>query len=504
MRSPLHPLRVQVLNQAPVRTDGDHVLYWMTSARRLGWNPALEQALAWCRHLGRPLLVFEPLRCGHRWATDRFHRFIIEGMADHRDRCAAAGVAYYPYIEPADGAGKGLLAALAERACVVVGDEFPCVFVPKMTAAAARLPVHTELVDGNGILPIRAADKAFDRAYDFRRFLQKRLPEFLRGRPKADPLAGLAKTPAAAVDPRITARWPMADIDRLLAPDGLAALPIDHAVGPAAMRGGDRAAAAALAAFLPRRLPAYGEERSHPDSDASSGLSPWLHWGHLSAHEIAWTVLDREGWDLGKLSVSTSGGKEGWWGVGASAESFLDELITWRELGYGFCHFRPDYASWDSLPAWARKTLDEHAGDPRATVYSLDAFAAGATHDPLWNAAQRQLRETGLMHNYLRMLWGKKILEWTRDPREALMVMEELNNRWAIDGSNPNSYTGIMWVLGRFDRPWAPVRPIFGSIRYMTSGSTLKKLRCKGYLARWGGGPDTAAAQTSLLESDDA
>ena len=168
-----------------------------------------------------------------------------------------------------------------------------------------------------------------------------------------------------------------------------------------------------------------------------------------------------------------------------SAEAFLDQAVTWREVGYNFCAHRSDFDRFESLPEWARATLARHAADPRTVVYDLGAFAAAQTHDPLWNAAQTQLVVEGRIHNYLRMLWGKKILEWTRSPEEALDVMIELNNRYALDGRDPNSYSGIFWVLGRYDRAWGPERPIFGTVRYMSSENTARKMNVKGYLRRF-------------------
>ena len=161
--------------------------------------------------------------------------------------------------------------------------------------------------------------------------------------------------------------------------------------------------------------------------------------------------------------------------------------MTWRELGFNFAATRDDHESYESLPAWALPTLAKH--EPRPAARALRPGAAcrrRPPHDPLWNAAQRQLLPEGRIHNYLRMLWGKKILEWSRSPREALAVMLELNNRYALDGRDPNSYTGILWCLGRYDRPWGPERPIFGTIRYMSSEATLRKLRMKEYLRRFG------------------
>jgi deoxyribodipyrimidine photo-lyase len=168
-----------------------------------------------------------------------------------------------------------------------------------------------------------------------------------------------------------------------------------------------------------------------------------------------------------------------------SAEAFLDELITWRELGFNMCWQREGYDEYESLPKWALGTLETHIMDKREHLYTLEEFEEGRTHDPLWNAVQMQLVKEGRIHSYLRMLWGKKILQWTPKPREALEVMIELNNKYALDGRDPNSYSGIFWVLGRYDRPWGPERPIFGKVRYMSSKNTARKVKVKNYIQRY-------------------
>jgi deoxyribodipyrimidine photo-lyase len=171
--------------------------------------------------------------------------------------------------------------------------------------------------------------------------------------------------------------------------------------------------------------------------------------------------------------------------VTENTEAFLDQLVTWRELGYNMCWQREDYDRFESLPEWAQTTLSKHADDRRDSVYTLEQFEAGATHDPLWNAAQMQLVREGRLHNYLRMLWGKKILEWSSSPQEALAIMIELNNKYGLDGRNPNSYSGIFWCLGRYDRPWGPERLIFGKIRYMSSENTARKVRVRNYIRQY-------------------
>jgi deoxyribodipyrimidine photo-lyase len=203
-------------------------------------------------------------------------------------------------------------------------------------------------------------------------------------------------------------------------------------------------------------------------------------------HEVFDALMTREGW-LGDLPQKGNGAREGWWGVSPAAERFLDELVTWRELGFNFTSKRDDYDLFESLPAWAQQTLEAHQTDDREHIYDGSEFELARTHDPLWNAAQRQLVIDGRIHNYLRMLWGKKILEWSATPREALATMIELNNKYALDGRDPSSYSGIFWVLGRYDRPWHPQRPVFGSVRYMSSANTARKMRVKQYVTRYGG-----------------
>lgn len=481
-------LRIQAVSDRRRRPEGDFVLYWMIACRRLDWSFALERAVEHARELERPLVILEALRVGYPWASDRLHRFVLDGMADHARRLAGSNVLYYPYVEPADGAGKGLLAALAERAAVVVTDDFPCFFLPRMVAAAGReLPVRLEKVDSNGLLPLRAADKVFARAYDFRRFLQRELPAHLGDVPKEHPLVGAPLPPLEELPGEITRRWPRASPE-LLAGGGnaLADLPIDHRVGPAGRRGGAQEASALLRRFLEERLDRYDEERNQPDREVTSGLSPYLHFGHLSPHQIFTELARREGWTPERLSHDASGQRRGWWGMSAPAEAFLDQLVTWRELGYNLTWQTEDYDRYESLPGWARETLTRHQGDERPHLYDLATFERAATHSELWNAAQRQLVAEGTIHNYLRMVWGKKILEWSPTPQAALEVMIELNDKYALDGRNPNSYSGIFWCLGRYDRPWGPERPIFGTVRFMSLASTRRKLRLEGYLRRHG------------------
>lgn len=483
-------LRVHPANQRPLRVDGRYVLYWMTANRRAGWNFALEHAADTAARLGRPLVVLEALRCDYPFASDRLHRFILQGMADNRRRFLSTSATYHPFVERGRGEGSGLVEALSVHACAVVTDVFPAFFLPRMVAAAARrIDVSVEAVDSCGVLPLSAPETTFPLAHSFRRYLQKNLAPHLRAFPKPDPLVGLDLPRLRALPAGIVERYPAAPHALLEAgADVLGELPIDHRVAAAPVSGGCSAAALALRRFVSSRLARYDEDRNHPDLDGASGLSPWLHFGHLSAHEAVRAVLDHEGWDESRLAEKASGSRAGWWGVSAPAEAFLDQLTTWRELGFNMAFHQARCTEYESLPPWARATLEKHASDPREHVYDLDALASSATHDRVWNAAQTQLRQDGRLHNYLRMLWGKRILEWARHPREALDVMTELNDRYALDGRDPNSTSGIFWVMGRYDRAWGPERRIFGTVRYMSSANTVRKVRMARYLERYGDG----------------
>lgn len=396
------PLRVRDVNGEPVRPDGEWVLYWMIAARRTRHSFALERALALARELDRPLVVLEALRCDHPWASARFHAFAIAGMADNARAFEGSGMLYHPYVEPEPGAGRGLLEELGRRACCVVTDEFPTFFLPAMVqAAGTKLAVRLEAVDGNGLLPLRATDRVFQTAFSFRAFLQRELAAHLAQRPAAEPLRGRAGRPLRALPREILRRWPAAEAELLAgAPAALAGLRVDARVAPASLPGGSAAGRRALRRFVGERLGRYESERNALIDGAASGLSPWLHWGHVGAHEVL-AELERGGeWSASDAAGEARGGRRGtWWGADASTEAFLDQLVTWRELGFHFAARRPDHDRFESLPPWALATLEAHEGDLRSPCYDRSRLESASTHDELWNAAQRQLASDGVMPN---------------------------------------------------------------------------------------------------------
>ncbi len=457
----------------------------MTSARRLEHNFGLQHAVDCCRELGRPLVILEALRCDYPFASDRLHQFILDGMAEHAGALADSPARYMPYVEPAVDAGKGLVAALAAAAAAVVTDWHPAFFLPNMLAAAARqMTVRLQAIDSNGLIPTAEPGRAFTTARAMRAHVQRTFRQHAREFPAPRPLDDLPRTRRPALSASIERGWPEATVE-ILSGSTLTSLPIDHRVPAVPTRGGRTAARARLERFLSRGMPRYADDHSEPSRDATSRLSPWLHFGHLSVHEVFAAVARHERWTTRKLASSARGAREGWWNMSTSADAFLDELITWRELAFNTCEFVTGYDTYASLPDWARGTLDAHRSDPRPHRYTLAELDAARTHDPVWNAAMRQLQRDGWFHGYMRMLWGKKILEWSPRPEDALDAMAHLMNRYSLDGRDPNSWAGFAWVLGRYDRPW-PEREIFGTVRYMSSANTVRKLKLAAYLREYG------------------
>ncbi len=466
--------------------DGDYVLYWMQINRRFHYNFALEYAVGWANKLGKPLLIFEAISCDYPWATVRAHTFIMQGMKEHLEYAENQPGRYLSFVEGSSGQYESLLVKLAQNACILITDEYP-VFI--MRERNKRLPEKLGCsyftVDSNGLIPLGLTDKAPYSAYIFRKTMQRYFMDSYTNPPENLPLDSLENLrkpdlPDEWFDDLPSARQALDDI-----PTFTARIDIDQQVQPIAWKGTRAAGLGMLGRFIQNGLMRYGKKRNEPDEDATSNLSPWLHFGKISEFEVVRTVLNEqpENWELDQI-VYNKGSRDGFFNGDENIDAYLDEVITWRETGFHHAHHEPDYDRYESLPEWARTTLDKHRSDPREWIYELDEFIQARTHDEVWNAAQNQLRTDGLIHNYLRMLWGKKILEWTPDPETAIEIMIEMNNRFAIDGRDPNSYSGIFWCLGRFDRAWQE-RPIYGKIRYMTSESARKKLDMEGYLKKY-------------------
>jgi deoxyribodipyrimidine photo-lyase len=493
--------RTRQANSRDVNASGHYVLYWMQAFRRLHSNHALDCALRWSRELNKPLVVYEGLKRDYPWANARHHAFMLDGMRDNAAAAEKLGLAYWPFVETPENSGRGLVRRLAEDAALIVTDDYPAFIVPAHNRALAKCSVPVHLVDGNSLVPLSLLGPAASAAAHLRHRIHANFAEAWRNRSAVEP--EIPKAAKSTLEPPFPA-W---------AGDAAAA-EVDPSVAPVpGVRGGSVAGRAVLAEFIAKKLPRYAEHRNDPDDPAdgaASRLSPYLRHGHLSIQEVAEATLG-EAWTPAEIDAKCKGKREGFYTRDPNAGSFLDEAITWRDTGYHWhsarnAEYGSGTVSWHAesgtpqfnfetfdfsplkkrtlevmLPEWAKATLRKHVSDKREFIYTLEEFEAAATHDDLWNAAQRELVRTGRIHNYLRMLWGKKVLEWSPTPSDAYRVLEHLNNKYAIDGRDPNSYTGILWCFGLFDRPWFE-RDVFGSVRYMSSGNTAKKFDLDGYL----------------------
>lgn len=437
---------------------GDYVLYWMRTAVRGHENPALDAALALSTLLRRPLFVYHALSERIPYAADRHHQFILEGARDVQAELGARNIGYAFHLERPGHRGPHLR-TLAARAVIVVTEDMPWSPLVSWTRAlASSLSVPVWAVDTACVLPTRSLGRAWQRAFSFRgATATQRLARALQ--------PWTEQTPAY---PAFVPALPFAPVDLACAdlPSLIAECQIDHAIAPVPhTRGGSQAGYDRWARFLAHDLGTYATRGDDPLANASSRLSAYLHYGHVSplriARQAATAPIDRE-----------------------SRDKFLDELLTWRELAHNFCTFEPAHETLlGGIPAWARKTLQEHEGDHRDAVYSWERLARGQTSSPLWNAAQQSLLIHGELHNNVRMTWGKALLGWTPDAQTALRLLIDLNHRYALDGRDPSSYGGILWCLGQFDRPFPPRRPILGLVRARSLAVQARKLPVAEYAA---------------------
>ncbi len=454
-------LRCTSLNDIRLQPEGDFVLYWMQSTHRLEENWALRQATLEADRLGKPMLIYQGLNPHYEHANDRTHTMILGNAVELHRRAALLGLTYVFHLRRTVSDDNRVLDRLAARAVLIVTDAFPTAGIDARSArVAGRIGCRMVAVESHAVVPAAAFQKEEYAARTIR--------------PKIARLRDLSLEPVRDVAPKVAlpARVLQSlELDALaLTTTDVAAeiarCAIDHAVRPVAhVLPGLTAARARLDAFCADALPDYSERRNDPgDADGSSHLSPYLHFGHISAAEVARTVRDR--------------------GRPEEVEKFYDELLTWRELSLNFCVRNRSFGSLDGLPNWVRENMARHASDRRDHVYDLATFEAAATHHPLWNAAQRELVATGAIHNVMRMYWGKYIVLWSASYDDALQIMITLNNKYALDGRDPSSYGGIQWCLGKFDRPWTR-RPVLGTIRYMSIDLAYKKFDAKTYERRW-------------------
>lgn len=440
--------RLRTLNDRPERA-GDYVLYWMQQSQREAFNPALETAIVCANRLELPVVVGFGLTDGYPEANARHYSFMLEGLADVQAALARRGVGFVVRR----GAPDDVAIELARHAALVVCDRgylrHQKVWRANLAEAAACRVVQ---VEGDVVVPVElASSKQEIAARTLRPKILKVRDEFVRPLPRTR-----AKVSAKSLS--LPKSLDLSDTAKLLAK-----LDIDRSVPPVKrFKGGSVEARRRLRAFVRGGLAGYASGRSEPAREQVSFLGAYLHFGQISAVEIA-------------LAVSEASAER------ADRAAYLEELIVRRELAINFVEHEPHYDSYACLPDWARRTLAAHSTDRRPYRYSTKQLVAAETHDPYWNAAMREMVVTGYMHNHMRMYWGKKILEWSATPEKAFSTALELNNRYFLCGRDPNSYANVAWCFGLHDRPW-PERPIFGKVRSMMASGLERKFDIDAYV----------------------
>lgn len=442
--------RIKWLNARESR-GGDYVLYWMQQSQRAELNPALEYAIQRANEAKLPVLVGFGLMDGYPEANVRHYRFMLEGLQDTQRALARRKI---PLVvqrgNPAEVALK-----LARHAALVVCDRGYLRHQKQWRSTVAdQAPCPVLQVEGDVVVPVEAASgKAEYAARTLRPKIHRLWSAYL---------VELAPTPLKMDSLGLGVKGlDLEDLDAVLAK-----LDLDRSVPPVShlFKGGTSEAKRLLRRFLTEHLPEYEESRPHPETNHVSHMSKYLHFGQVSPVQVALAAREAKVADNQR-------------------ESFLEELIVRRELAQNFAEYSPHYDSFECLPEWARKTLDKHRGDARQHPYTKTQLERARTHDPYWNAAMREMRYTGYMHNAMRMYWGKKILEWSSTPELAWRTALALNNTYFLDGRDANSYANIGWLFGLHDRPWGE-REIFGTVRYMSSGGLERKADMEAYLEK--------------------
>ncbi len=447
--------RIQLLNQRDFRADAEYVLYWSQMNRRVTSNHALQFAAELANERDLPLLVYEAITCSYPFANDRFHTFLLQGVPDSARELKALHIGFAFYLRRRHKDSNAMLYRMAEKAAAVITDDYPT-FVARTHNASvpAKLDVPYYVVDASCIVPMRCMEKREYAAYTIRPKIKKLLPKYLE--------------PVPSIKMKHPFRGTIPDFHTIVIerniPELVATCEIDHTVPPSTtFTGGSAAGQRHLRHFLEDNLRKYANGRNEPSKHVTSDLSPYLHFGHVSALDIA--LQAKEYAKAHDLIV----------------DEFLEELIVRRELAFNFAHFaeRPDSLS--NLPEWARGSLRKHAADTRDPLYSRDQFEKAATYDALWNATQKEMLLRGKIHGYYRMYWGKKIIEWSKTCQDALETMIHIHDKYAIDGRDPNTFTNILWCFGLHDRPWGE-RPVFGMVRFMSLDGMKRKTDVDAYI----------------------
>lgn len=424
---------------------GGTIVYWMSREQRYEDNHSLAFAIKLAKKHKQKLYVVFCLQPHFLEATLRQYTFMIEGLKTVEQKLKNVGIAFFLLIgKPPEKLPEFLRQV---NAGALITDFDPLRIKQNWIKEIKQLigiPFYE--IDSHNIVPCRlVSEKQEYGAYTIRPKIKKKLVQFLV------PFENIKYTP-------VDYKFNPIDWQSVYS-----ALLVDKSVNPVSdIIPGEDAAIESLQTFINKRLQNYANQRNNPLLDAVSGMSPYMHFGQISAQRIALEVQ--------KANVDVS-----------NKEAYLEELIIRKELADNFCFYNPDYDNENGFHPWAKKTLLEHVNDSREYIYTIDEFENAETHDPLWNAAQRQMIKTGYMHGYLRMYWAKKILEWTNNPAESMTIAIYLNDKYQLDGRDPNGYTGIAWSIGGIhDRAWRE-RAVYGKIRYMNYNGCMRKFDTKAF-----------------------
>lgn len=446
----------------------------MQTSRRLHYNSALDYAVQIANKKCVPLLIYGGIDETDPFLNPRTLQLYTSIWNDIKSEVDKAGVT--AIINCCGDSYTDVLLDIIKEASLVVTDFYPITNIRNKTLIVSeQVDCAVVSVDSCGLIPLEITTKAPYSAFIFRKKVQQYFEYSLMQPPGKNPLENLNIIKAY----EFTSKWKIGNdfsFDRLN----------NRHIKPVSFNVSRQKGIETLQNFVSNKLLQYETDRNHPDRNGVSNLSSFLSTGVLSVYDVIFEVLKLfPEWNVNFLNKA-NGKNRGFYGLPVAVESFFDELICWREIGFHYNYHSPHYDKIDDLPNWVQATLFNHSEDLRDYTYTYKELEDAQTHDPVWNAAQKQLVKEGRIHNYLRMLWGKKIIEWTSDYESALQYMIHLNNNYALDGRDPASYAGIFWCFGRFDRAW-PERPVLGKLRYMSSQSTQKKIQLKKYLVRFRG-----------------
>ncbi len=441
--------RIKILNDKSI-TSGQYVIYWMQASQRIKWNHALNYSIKLANKYKKPLIIFFGLTDNFPEANLRHYNFMLQGLIKLSKTFEKQGLQFIiQLVSPEKG-----IKELAKQACFVVVDR-GYLKIQKLWRKNVAENINCPLIqiESDVVVPVeKASEKEEFAARTIRPKITKKINDYFQPihfeKLQIDSFKKIFKS----ID--------ISDIKKLYSN-----MKLDKTVSPVDnFTGGEQNAEILLKDFLKNKIDNYPEYKNDPNKNFTSNLSPYLHFGQISPLYITNEVNKRDS-------------------IGSS--TFLEELIVRRELSINFVFYNPNYDSFNGLPEWSKNSLKKHQSDKREYVYELNDFEKAETHDSYWNAAQKQMIKTGKMHGYMRMYWGKKIIEWTKNPQDAYKIALYLNNKYELDGRDPNGYTGVAWCFGKHDRPWSN-RLIFGNIRYMNANGLKRKFNIEKYVEKFG------------------